>query len=280
MKKSAGGKAVTLELHLWTRGKPDQSITETYSDNLKDQNDETLRKIAAKLFEKLTGAGGAVVAPVGGGTVLVTVHANVEEGSVLVDGLEKGKLSHGVASIEVPVGAHEIEVRSEGRNPAKQSITATAGQEANVTVELTAATAPPPPGPSKPFPVKKVVGLSLVGLGVAAGVIGIVEGVGFIDAQGKNDKDHNNIAYKGIKDFCKDPITMMGTTNPCQNLKDAESSRMLELVFLGVGAALIGTGVILIITDKGAPSTEQKAGVRLVPSIGPTGGGMGLVGTF
>src|SRR5204863_5173511 len=106
----AGGKSVTLDLHLWTRGKPDQSITETYSDNLKDQNDETLRKIAAKLFEKLTGSTGGAVVPPAAGTVLVAVHANVEEGIVLVDGLEKGKLSHGVASVEVPLGPHEIEV--------------------------------------------------------------------------------------------------------------------------------------------------------------------------
>lgn len=279
MKKSAGGKSVTLELHMWTRGKADQSVTETYSDNLKDQNDETLKKIAGKLFEKLTGATSGAVQPPAGASVLVSVHTNVEEGVVLVDGNEKGKLVHGVASVEVPLGPHEIEVRSEGRNPAKQSITAAAGQEANVTLELTAATPPPPPGPSKPFPVKKVIGLSLVGLGVVSSVIGIVEGVQFVGVQSKNSDDHNNVAYKGIKDFCKDPTTM--GKSPCQNLKDAETDRMLELVFLGVGAALVGTGLILIITDKGAASAETtKTGVRVVPSIGPNGGSLGLVGTF
>ncbi len=281
MKKSAGGKSVTLELHVWAKGKPDQSITETYSDNLKDQNDETLRKIAAKLFEKLTGAPGTAVPPTAGGTVLVAVHVNVNEGTVLVDGLEKGKIDHGVASIEVPVGPHEIEVRSEGRNPAKQKITATAGAEASVTFELTLATPPPPPGPSKPFPVKKVIGFSLVGLGVAAGVVGIVEGIGFIDAQGKNDKDHNNVAYRGIKDFCKElPVSMQ-----CTNLKNAESARMLELVFFGIGTALIATGTILIITDKGASTNEKDAApsqtrIRVVPSVGPNGGGVGILGTF
>ena len=54
MKKA--GKNVALDLHLWTRGKPDQATTESYSDNLKDQNDEALKKIASRAFEKLTGA--------------------------------------------------------------------------------------------------------------------------------------------------------------------------------------------------------------------------------
>lgn len=283
MKKSAGGKSVTLELHVWARGKADQSVTETYSDNLKDQNDETLRKIAAKLFEKLAGVGGTAVVPTSGGTVLIAVHVNVDEGTVFVDGLEKGKINHGVASVEVPVGPHEIEVRSEGKNPASQKITAATGPETSITLELTPATPLPPPGPSKPFPVKKVIGFSVAGLGVVAGIIGIVEGVSFIDAQGKNDKDHNNVKNKGIKDFCSDTTGVTGPMSmECKNIKNAESARTLELVFFGVGAALIATGTILLITDKGSASTDEKpqTGLRVVPSIGPNGGGIGLVGTF
>jgi hypothetical protein len=283
MKKA--GKNVTLDLHLWTRGKPDQSVTESYSDNLKDQNDENLRKIAARLFEKLAGVTGGAAPPTTGGTQMFAVHVNVEEGTVLVDGLEKGKIEHGVATVEVPLGPHEIEVRSEGKNPAKQKVTAAAGPEATLNLELTPATPPPPVGPSKPFPIKKVIGFSLAGLGLVSGVIGIVEGIGFLDAQGKNSTDHMNPAYdpnkpggRVVPDFCKDPTTK----TECDHIHSGESARMLEFVFFGIGAALIATGTILIITDKGAPSTEQPAQgkIRFVPQVGPTGGGLGIVGTF
>ena len=52
----APGNQITAEVHLWARGKPDASTKETYSDNLKDQNDETLRKIAARILEKISGS--------------------------------------------------------------------------------------------------------------------------------------------------------------------------------------------------------------------------------
>ena len=46
---------VTAEIHLYQRGKPDTVIKENYADNLKDQNDDTLRKIAAHVLERLGG---------------------------------------------------------------------------------------------------------------------------------------------------------------------------------------------------------------------------------
>jgi flagellar motor component MotA len=53
--------------------------------------------------------------------------------------------------------------------------------------------------------VLTVLGLGTMGLGVVAGVVGLVEGLQFIDLQGQNAKDHTNTSYQGVKDFCKDP---------------------------------------------------------------------------
>lgn len=287
MKKSGGGKSVTVELHLWTRGKTDQSASETYSENLKDQNDETLRKIASKLFERLSGAtGGAPPPPTAGGTVVLAVHANVADGVVFVDGVEKGKLQRGVASVEVPVGSHEIEVRAEGRIPAKQTVSAAPGGETSVSIDLAAEGPPPPAGPSKPFPWKKVAGFSMMGLGVAAGVIGVVEGVQWLGVQSQNDKDHRDTSYSGVTDFCKDATGKAGPNSaPCKNIQDGQTAATLEFVFFGVGAALIGAGTILILADRGSSSPPAEAPPpqatwRFVPSVGPHGGGAGLVGTF
>jgi hypothetical protein len=54
-KKGAPGELST-ELHLWTRGKPDASVHGSYSESLKEPNDDSLRAIATNLFWKLTGA--------------------------------------------------------------------------------------------------------------------------------------------------------------------------------------------------------------------------------
>jgi hypothetical protein len=71
----AAGHQVTADMHLWTRGKPDVAIHETYSDNLKDQNDDTLRKIATRILDRL--AGGLAVAASQNAVVAVGPSADV-----------------------------------------------------------------------------------------------------------------------------------------------------------------------------------------------------------
>jgi hypothetical protein len=59
----SGGRQVTVEMHLWTRGQPDVAIKETYSENLRDQNDDTLRKIAMRIIDRLTSGPTLVTSP-------------------------------------------------------------------------------------------------------------------------------------------------------------------------------------------------------------------------
>jgi hypothetical protein len=86
---NSGGHQVTADVHLWTRGKPDVALKEAYSDNVKDQNDDTLRKIATRIFDRL------VVGPTG----TIVVHAGSEGGTVAIDGERRGTLDHGVALV-------------------------------------------------------------------------------------------------------------------------------------------------------------------------------------
>src|SRR5258708_24833570 len=69
MAKKKGPGEVTADLHLWTRGKGDADASETYSDNLKDASDESLKQVSARLFGRMTGggAGGTLVVPAGPG---------------------------------------------------------------------------------------------------------------------------------------------------------------------------------------------------------------------
>ena len=95
MSKSPGNQ-VTTEIHLWARGRPDVSAKETYSDNLQDQNDETLRRIAARILDKITGTTTK-------GTV--TIHAGDSEGVVWINGQKNRALEHGAATNRARPGA-------------------------------------------------------------------------------------------------------------------------------------------------------------------------------
>ncbi|HSQ64034.1 MAG TPA: hypothetical protein VLM85_12500 [Polyangiaceae bacterium] len=51
--KAAAPDDVVAEIHYWGRGEIEQVARETYSDNLTDQNDDALRRIAFHLVEQL-----------------------------------------------------------------------------------------------------------------------------------------------------------------------------------------------------------------------------------
>ena len=134
----------------------------------------------------------------------------------------------------------------------------------------------------KPFPTWTVVGLGTIALGVGAGVIGIVEGVQFLDLQSQNSKDHSNTSYQGVKDFCKDPPAGPNS-DPCKRIQAANTAQALEYVFFGVGGALVVAGTVMVLAAPRAKTEEPaptSTGLRVIPSFGPNGGGVTLGGTF
>jgi hypothetical protein len=276
----APGKSVTVELHLWQRGKPDQSTKDTYSENLRDQNDDALKKIAGRLFDKLAGATGGVL----------NVRANVEGAQVLVDGEAKGTISGGQATIELSPGVHKIEIRADGYGTFQQTVTA-AGAESTVTAQLVKGadtppppTPPPPTGPSKPFPTRQVIGWSMVGLGVASGVVGIVQMASFFSKQSELDKEAaKHSPSEG--EFCSAKFKDVNGNALCSLRTQGEVAAITGWVFGGVGVALVGVGAILALSGGSSSAEAPKAAllpgaVRIQPYFTPTGGGMGLGGSF
>lgn len=281
--KAAAPHQVTAEVHLWLRGKPEQSVKESYTENLKDQNDEALKKMASRIFERLSGAGTE-------GSV--TIHCAVESAQVFVDGQPKGTLTAGVSSLTLPAGTHAIELRADGYAPQGQEVSIITGTESSITIELKKGSAPPPNGvvptePSKPVPVMKIVGISAMGAGVVLGVIGAIEGVRFLGLRSSNNDDHNNVLLKGISDFCRPP---QGVGDPvlsqaaCDRKTSAEGALVLESVFLGIGGALFIAGTIILLTDRGPAEkksdTPASTTWRVTPSFGPKSGGFTLAATF
>lgn len=274
VKRPAG--QVTADIHLWTRGKGDADVAEAYSDNLKDASDESLRSVAARLFAKLTGG-------VSGGTVLV--HAGSGKGTVLVDGAERGTLDGGTTRVDVPAGSHTITVKVPGFDAPSQTATVAVASDQEMNFTLTPAGAPPPDTSSGPSARKVgewtaiVVGSGLLAAGAAMGVKWIIDY--------NHGKDLQNQVSQNNRDACQTQDTTQAQ-QLCQTSHTVTTDYTLAWVLGGAGAAVLGTGLILLVTDHStkdeAPGAEQppqaKPRLEVIPQVGATGASMGLRLTF
>jgi hypothetical protein len=269
-----GTHQVGVELHLWARGKPDMKAEQLLSDNLKDPSDDALKKVAADLFAIVTGS---VT------TGSVTVHAGSGGGMVLIDGAERARLDGGATKLDVAVGSHALEVRADGSQPWTQQITVVAGGDQDITatlVPLGSGALPPPEAPSKPLPVRKIIGYSLLGLGAVAVGIGIYGGVAFLGDKSDLNNDRANIPTN-VSDACAAKENLV-EINACKSYNSAHDDRTVELVGLGVGAALVAGGLVVLLTDHSSESgTSKDVGkLHLAPLLSPKIGGLSATLNF
>lgn len=285
--KASIAHQVVAEVHLWARGKPEQVAKETYSDNLKDQNDEALKRVAAQLFERLTGQ-------VAQGTLIVKA-PGADKGVVLVDGAAAGQLDHGMSTLLVGAGPHQVDVQVEGMASTAQSVNVGAGSQTEVAIPVKAGAAGPvETGPSKPFPVKKVVGFSSIGLGVVAGVISAVLAANYASGMSDWDKfrtgktDPSNSALPA-QQLCtagspaNTAYQSAGVNAACDSARSATTNGTIAWIMGGVGVGLITVGAILVATDH--PKEESAPGgttgrLRILPTFGPNVAGVDALLTF
>jgi len=266
MSKGPNGQVIA-DLHLWSRGKPDTSVRETYSENLKDQNDETLRKIAAHILDRLTGTSS-------NGTL--TVHAGEGAGQVLVNGQRKATLEKGAATMELPAGSYAVEVRAPGFVAAKQQVTVTGGTDTPLALKLVPEKEQPEVAADtgKPTNVRKIVGWSAVGLGAAFAVVGVIEGVRFLGIKDDLNSDRAHVD-KSVSDVCApEQAGNPFAASACNHFHDARTARTLGLLFGGIGAALAVTGVVLLVTDHPTESAPAESALKVTPYASPLGGGV------
>ncbi len=277
MNRSAGHQ-VTAEVHLWAKGKPDQTVKESYSDNLKDQNDDNLRKVAVRIFDRLTGASQP-------GTVVVSVGS--EEGAVFVDGEQKAQLDHGRANVQLPPGAHTVEVRGPNVN-AKQSVTVPAGG----TVDANFAPPAPPPGSQPPssgaggeksssLSGRKILEWGLIGGGGVLLVVGGIEGLNWLSLNSKQSDLLKSVP--GGLQPCDPKFNNPGVcAQSNQNNSDAKTASTIALITGGAGLVAVVAGVYLLVTDH--PSTEAegspRARLRVLPRLSPHDSGVDLSVAF
>ena len=269
---------VTAEIHLYQKSKPDTVIREAYADNLKDQNDDTLRKIAQRVLDRL---GGSAV-----GTIIVRM--GNENGEVVIDGDKRVPLENGTARIELSPGGHSVEVAA-GRTTQKRNVLVTAGKETVVDLAL-ASTGPTEPVKSdKPFPTRKVVGGGLMRGGAAAGAVAVISALAYGDALDKgetiqastNPQDAKLPPGKKADDVCGKSGGLASNEAICKANADANSASTVAWVTGIGGGALLLAGAYFLFTDGGdQEKAAAKNKTRLVPSVGQSSGGLILTGSF
>ncbi|MGH7270799.1 MAG: hypothetical protein ACREJ3_10250 [Polyangiaceae bacterium] len=284
MAKKTGGE-VEADLHMWSRGKPQVDASRTYSANLKDPSDDALRAIAGHLIEKLTGRGAV-------GTL--TVHAGTADGTVVVDGASDVPIRDGLARLTVPAGEHTITVRVTGFDAPALTTQVADGSEQELNFTLSPGSrsdsqsaASEEGGSSAPFPVRKVVAYSALVAGAGFLVASVVEGAGWFSDKNASDNDRATVPST-VTDVCSSSIP--AAVDACQQSANASSTARLGWIFAGVGAALAGTGLVLILTDKGksgedaqpaqASSRPEPTRIAVWPTFGPHAGAVDLNVTF
>ena len=102
--------------------------------------------------------------------------------------------------------------------------------------------------------------------------------------QQPSNTDRQNVS-KTYTDVCASQVNSYAQ-DACSKSRDATTVSSLAWAFGGIGAALVGTGVVLLLTDHPASvettggsaslHAPRKPSVDVLPSVGPQGGGMQL----
>jgi hypothetical protein len=258
---------VFAEVHLWRRFKGDSFTTETFSDNLKDQNDEVLRRIAGHAFAKLAGD----IVP-----ALLTVNVRPAEaqGAVQVDGKDEAPIDQGQATVELKPGTHSITVHAHGFKTSHNQVAIDAGKEITLDVKLEQGVDPAPQA-SKPLPIRKIVGIGGMVAGGAFLIAGVIESANFLSLQSQNSDDAKDA---DTTNFCDG-----GHPTQCGTLDSAKTARVLSVVFYGAGAILGVGGAYLFFTDHSNETTataSAKNSWRVLPNVGPRSGSLDFALTF
>ena len=173
-------------------------------------------------------------------------------------------------ALEVDPGKHTVRAEAPGYAAFEQSFELVEKQEKRLIVELVPApeeksdeAAAPPPvatakGAEEPRPKPRILPLVVSGVGVVT--VGVGLGLGYVAIQKKKDAC-------GDEHFCE----------PDQ-LESGRSTARASTIVTSVGAATLAGGLIWYFLS--APRKSGDAAARLVPSVGPRGGGIAAFGTF
>lgn len=265
--KSAANQ-VTAEVHLHQRNQPETVVKESFADNLKDSNDDALRKIAQQIVERLgASALGSIV--VRGGTAT---------GEVIIDGEKQLPLTNGSARIDVAAGSHAVELAFGPGPRTKRNVIVTAGHETVVDAAAVAAQPVENPPSEHGTSTRKIVGGALVAGGLAFGALSVQQWLAWSDTRDEGRK-RADVVPQG-----QQPCDAQGDAKFCELDRDAKRQSIVAVASGALGVGLLGAGIYLLFTDdapEGKPETKGAAPrPRFVPTAGRGTGGLMVVGGF
>lgn len=290
------GDKVVATLHLWQRGGTMTDIRLRYSAALSDPEDDALRELAARAFQKLAGEGrdAEPITDAKGGdrengesdawreeTGLLSISAGDVDGELVIDGRPAGRIRGGSAEREVSIGEHYVVVRAPGYREAVGTVNVTGRKRARLTLyperlgSVRSANHGDPEASSS-----SGAGWWAIGIGGAILSAGVYSAV---KVQSLNDSSRlagYKAAFRPSQNVCAE--AEKGTVVPGQAppgeiadiCTEARTYEALQYVFFGLGAVAVGTGVLILLTDdSGAP---KQAGLRVTPEVAPGRGAVNV----
>lgn len=182
--------------------------------------------------------------------------------------------SAGWSGAPVDPGEHTVEVLAPGKTPfsSKFSVAAVADKkqihidplaDAPVAAGTPGSVPGTPDAPTSSGTTQRIIGYSVGGAGIVLLGVGTIFG---IQALSKSND---------VKDVC----SLQRCTDPAAVAKnqDAKTAADISTVTIGLGAAAVVAGVVLIFT---APKSSSPTALHLAPTVGPGVAGLSLGGAF
>jgi len=175
------------------------------------------------------------------------------------------------AALELDPGSHALEARAPGHAPfqARFELEEREQKKISVVLEKQAESAPVSvsPAPEKPAPPRadtpppqrsRILPLVVTGAGAVTVAVGL--GLGYVAIKKRDDAC-------GDARFCEP-----------EGLESGRSTARASTIVTGIGAATLAGGLVWYFLS--APPKDAGPSARLVPDVGPAGGGLRAYGTF
>lgn len=262
-------KVVQGGLNFFVRGKGTNKVALNYSANLTEATGDALVKVASDAVVKVLGG-----TPKGGLKVTTTGVAS----QLYVDGKPYGPLPSEGTTIQLAAGAHRIQAKAPGYADAELTVVVKPVSTVEVALVLE------PVEESEPIDGRMIGGFAGLGLGLAAGAVGLWGALDVNRIQGDSNYINYQKGWSTTTDVCeqaradKAVTTVVGAGAPshvaglCDEAEQAELMQAIAFpvaaVAAGLGAYLLGTSSLVGGADE-AGEDEKASAWSVEPYVGP-----------